>query len=83
MGLFREIHIHREHEVPLKRQERPWEKHTPQGVGHLRRQEAPEYGVVSFYWLGNCSFLSFFFINFVYLFIFGRVGSSLLFTGFL
>ena len=24
-----------------------------QSVGHLRRQEAPKYGVVSFYGLGN------------------------------
>ena len=29
------------------------EKHTPQSVGHLRRWEAPKYGVVSFYGLGN------------------------------
>ena len=24
-----------------------------QSMGHLRRREALEYGVVSFYWLGN------------------------------
>ena len=29
------------------------EKHTSQSLGNLRRREAPKYGVVSFYGLGN------------------------------
>ena len=39
--------------VHLKRQERPWEKHALQSLSHLRSREAPKYGVVSFYELGN------------------------------
>ena len=32
--------FHRQDVVHLKKQERPWEKHAPQSVGHLRRQES-------------------------------------------
>ena len=34
--------------VHIKRPEQPWEKQTLQSADHLRRQEAPKYGMASF-----------------------------------
>ena len=45
--------VYRQNAVHLKRRAWPWEKHPPQSVGHLRRQEALKYGMVSFYGLGD------------------------------
>ena len=45
--------FYRQNEVHSKRQEQPWEKHTPQTVWAALESERPRYGMVSFYALGN------------------------------
>ena len=45
--------FYRLNEVHHKRQEQPWEKHTPQTVWATLGCETPKNGMVSFYALGN------------------------------